>query len=129
MYVEDIRSDNQKYRVIIFEELFPLRDTKIEEQNRILENYIVNLEQTGWKYFGIVESHYEGVDRVWRFSTDEQDCDVTIKLRLVDYYKEVGDVYFGVESHDRIQFQLTEDVSTPCKLKIPSKSFESNSTQ
>ena len=128
-YVEDIRSENQKYRVIIFDELFPSKETKIEDQKRILDNYIINLEQAGWEYFGTVENHYKRVDRVWRFIADKENCAVTIKLRLVDYYKEIGDVYLGVESHDRIQFQLTEDLSTPCKLRIPSKSFESSPTK
>jgi len=127
-YVEDIRSENQKYRIIIFDELFPERGVKIEEQNRALDNYTIELEQNGWENFGTVENHYGGTDRVWRHVTDDEDCAVTIKLRLIDYHKEIGDVYFGVESHDRIQFQLTEDLSTPCKLRIPSKSYESSPT-
>lgn len=123
-YVEDIRSDNQKYRVILFDELFPIQDTSLEEQNRILENYIIALEQTGWEFFGTVESQYGGHDRVWRFVSAENNCSITIRPRLVNYYKEIGDVYFGIESHDRIHFKLTEDLSVPCKHRIPSKSFD-----
>ena len=123
-YVEEIRSDNKKYRIILFDELFPIQDTPFEEQNRVLENYIAALEQTGWEFLGIVEGQTGRDERVWRYIDNEDSCSVTIKPRLVDYYKEIGDVYFGIESHDRIQFQLTEDLSVPCKNRIPSKSFD-----
>ena len=129
IYIEDIRSENGKYRVIIFNELFPTKDTLIDEQNRILDNYIATLEQTGWEFFGTIKNPNIGLDKVWQHHLHKQDCSVTIKLRLIDYYKEIGDVYFGIESHDRIQFQLTEDLSTPCAQRIPSKSYHSSPTK
>ena len=124
-YVEDIRSPNEKYRIIIFDELFPIRDTPKEKQKQVLKNYIEALEKTNWQFFGTVESQYGSTDQVWRRQPTNDACPATIKIRLVDYYKEIGDVYFGIESHDRIQFQLSEDLSKPCGLRVSSKSLNS----
>lgn len=120
-YVEYLYSEGNTYGFIIIEELFPYFETSINEQNAILKKYFEALEVSGWEHTGTMESQFENSYAVWKLKTSQNDCPVSLKIRLVDYYREVSDVYFGVESHDRILIEIVENLSEPCNQRLKIK--------
>ena len=123
--VEDIESPDKNFRVIILLENFPHQDTKIDKQKEVLEYYVEALKQTEWQ-FASRELHSTGTQQfVFYYKTDDRYCPASLSVRHLDYYKEIGDVYFGIESHNKIEFVLSEDRTNQCQSRLPSNNLSS----